>query len=33
MEGILETVVFPDADYKFFLYAIPEIRAQSVIKK
>ena len=22
------TVVFPDADYKFFLYAIPEIRAQ-----
>ena len=21
-------VVFPDADYKFFLYAIPEIRAQ-----
>ena len=22
------TVVFPDADYKFFLYAIPEIRAK-----
>ena len=22
------TVVFPDANYKFFLYAIPEIRAQ-----
>ena len=22
------TVVFPDADYKFFLYAIPQIRAQ-----
>ena len=22
------TVVFPDADYKFFLYAIPKIRAQ-----